>query len=183
MLLRTTMSGDVASVGRGGSAGPAPGRPGSPHPERPALRRGGARPGRRTGAGRRRRPASWDDERGTAAVEAALIFPVLVLFVTGIVQFGLLFFSQNTMQQVAWEAARRVAVGELTVAGAPAWATGRLPGWLDDAAVTVQSPGGASADVSVRITAPMASAAIIDPFGILGGGDLEVEAVSRNQAG
>jgi len=51
------------------------------------------------------------DERGSPAVEFALIAPVLILLVFGIVQFGFAFFTYNEMLNGAREGARRLAVG------------------------------------------------------------------------
>lgn len=46
------------------------------------------------------------DERGAAAVELALVLPVLVLLVFGIVQFGILFNRQQAIHAAAREGAR-----------------------------------------------------------------------------
>jgi len=51
------------------------------------------------------------DERGSPAVEFAMIAPVLMLLVLGIVQFGFLFYTYNEMMNGAREGARRLAVG------------------------------------------------------------------------
>ena len=51
------------------------------------------------------------DERGSPAVEFALIAPVLILLVLGIVQFGFAFYTYNEMMNGAREGARRLAVG------------------------------------------------------------------------
>ncbi len=55
---------------------------------------------------------SSDD--GAVAVEFALVLPLLVLFLFGILQFGLFFFRMQGIQSVAIEASRGGAVG-LTV--------------------------------------------------------------------
>lgn len=51
------------------------------------------------------------DERGSPAVEFALIAPVLILLILGIVQFGFAFYTYNEMMNGAREGARRLAVG------------------------------------------------------------------------
>ncbi len=51
------------------------------------------------------------DQRGSPAVEFALIAPVLILLVFGIVQFGFAFYTYNEMLNGAREGARRLAVG------------------------------------------------------------------------
>lgn len=51
------------------------------------------------------------DERGSPAVEFAMIAPVLILLILGTVQFGFAFFTYNEMMNGAREGARRLAVG------------------------------------------------------------------------
>lgn len=51
------------------------------------------------------------DERGSPAVEFALIAPVLILLILGIVQFGFVFYTYSEMMNGAREGARRLAVG------------------------------------------------------------------------
>ncbi len=60
------------------------------------------------GVGRRR------DERGAEAVEFALIMPLLLLLVFGIIQYGLYFWAFQGGEAAAREAARRGAVGKPT---------------------------------------------------------------------
>lgn len=61
---------------------------------------------------RRQPPARKYDEGGAAAVEFALILPVLLLVLFGIVQYGYYFFAAQNGSSVAREAARKVAVGD-----------------------------------------------------------------------
>jgi len=44
--------------------------------------------------------------RGQSLVEFALIFPVLMILIGGIVQFGVIFWGQNTLTQVARDTGR-----------------------------------------------------------------------------
>lgn len=55
--------------------------------------------------------------RGQALVEMALITPILLLLVGGIVQFGILFWGQNTLNQVARDTGRWAATSQLVCAG------------------------------------------------------------------
>jgi hypothetical protein len=52
-----------------------------------------------------RRPAA----RGQSLVEFALVFPVLMLIVAAIIQFGIIFCGQNTLTQVARDTGRWAA--------------------------------------------------------------------------
>lgn len=52
------------------------------------------------------------DDRGAAAVEFALIVPVLLLIVFGIINFGVLFSQQLTLNNGVREGARRAVVAD-----------------------------------------------------------------------
>jgi Flp pilus assembly protein TadG len=54
------------------------------------------------------------DERGAAVVEFALILPVLVLFVFGIVEFGRAYSARIELTAAVREGARAVALGGTT---------------------------------------------------------------------
>jgi Flp pilus assembly protein TadG len=56
------------------------------------------------------------DERGTASVELALVGPVLMLLILGVLQFGLWYHAQQVVQSAASVAAR-VAAAEGAVDG------------------------------------------------------------------
>jgi Flp pilus assembly protein TadG len=49
------------------------------------------------------------DERGTAALELAVVAPALMLLVLGILQFGLWYHAQNVVEAAALEGARVAA--------------------------------------------------------------------------
>lgn len=56
-------------------------------------------------------------ESGAVAVEFALVLPVLLLLVFGIVQYGFYFWSMQGGSAAVRDAARRGAVGDLTSCG------------------------------------------------------------------
>ncbi len=58
----------------------------------------------------RRRPRADRDERGAAAVEFALILPILMALVFGIISFGFMLSFRQAMSQAAAEGARSAAV-------------------------------------------------------------------------
>jgi Flp pilus assembly protein TadG len=58
-----------------------------------------------------------DDERGVAVVEFALILPVLLGIVLGIIQFGTAFNYWNDLNQVAADGARYAAVNKVPSGG------------------------------------------------------------------
>lgn len=67
------------------------------------------RPARR-GQGRRG-SARRRDERGAAALEFALVYPLVLLVVLGIVQYGYHYWALSTASAAAREAARQAIVG------------------------------------------------------------------------
>ena len=97
----------------------------------------------------RRRPARRAPrDRGAAAVEFALLLPLLMLLVFGIVDFGRALNAQITLTQAAREGARLAALGEPNVVSSTqAAATG-----LNPVNVTVTScPAGAGAGVNAVV--------------------------------
>jgi len=52
-------------------------------------------------------------QSGATAVEFAMVAPVLFLFICGILEVGVLFFAQSTLQNAADDAARQVRTGQL----------------------------------------------------------------------
>jgi len=69
--------------------------------------------------GKRRRTARTRTDHGAAAVEFALVLPILLLVVFGIISYGLFFNDSINTRQGVREAARRVTVGNLTYPGCP----------------------------------------------------------------
>jgi Flp pilus assembly protein TadG len=108
------------------------------------------------------------DDRGAAAVEFALVLPLLVGVLFGIIQFGALFFLHNNMVNAAREAARKMAVGEATTnAQAQTVATTYLASWGLTFTATATGAGAvAGTDQVVTITVPMKSASLIDVIGL-----------------
>jgi Flp pilus assembly protein TadG len=67
------------------------------------------------------------DERGTAVVELAIVLPLLVLFVFGIVEFGRAYSARIELTAAVREGARAVALGDDGVAATKNAATGLKP--------------------------------------------------------
>src|SRR5439155_18067519 len=65
------------------------------------------------------------NERGAVAVEFALIVPILLLLVLGMIDFGRLWFTQVSLSQAAREGARLESLGSSNVySGTTGAATG-----------------------------------------------------------
>lgn len=119
------------------------------------------------------------DDVGAAAVELALVLPVAMLLLMGVIQFGALLFLQNTMVNVANDVARRVSIGELTTTAGETLAEDRLSGWNATFSVSVTEP--TADDIQVDISVPLADAAIVDFGDLLDTGDLTAQAIVRKE--
>lgn len=77
----------------------------------------------------------WSSQRGAAAVEMAIVFPLLLLLIGGIFDLGRYMFTKEMLTNAAREGARMVAVG-YTQADADARITTSLAGGVQIAAPT-----------------------------------------------
>jgi Flp pilus assembly protein TadG len=95
-------------------------------------------------------------EDGSAAVEFALVLPILVLLVFAIIDFGRIFFEQSTLSGAAREGVRLVALGN-TDGTAIADAIDNAGGMsgldvdieIGDVVTTVETAGVLAADVTL----------------------------------
>jgi Flp pilus assembly protein TadG len=86
---------------------------------------------------------SWQSQRGASAVEFALVLPVLVLFLFGILVFGLVFARSQGMEAAAREGARMASIGRtVTYADVRDAARGTDPPFIDSADIQVLVNGG-----------------------------------------
>lgn len=123
-------------------------------------------------------------ESGSMAIEFALVAPIFILILTGIMEFGAALFIQNNMVNVARDASRRAATGELTATEAETFAENALVNWGISYTVDVTVPDGSNAadrNVVASITAPMNQASIIDFLGLLEGRTLAAQVVMRQE--
>ncbi len=124
------------------------------------------------------------DQRGAAAVEFAFIMPVMLLMFSGILQFGSVMFLENHMTNVAREASRRVAVGELTETDAATMVQGALVNWgvtYEVAVVTADAEDG-NQDITVAISLPLSDAALMDVLGLFETGNLSTSVTMRMES-
>ena len=101
---------------------------------------------------RRRHAASDSRDRGSVAVEFALLLPVLLLIIFGTIDFGRAINAQITLTQAAREGARLASLGYSTSAvttRAQSAATGLSPVTV---AVTSSCPAGAGIGVDAVVT-------------------------------
>lgn len=101
-----------------------------------------------------------EDRRGQAMVELAIVLPILLLLVMGIIDFGRIYHGYLAVTTAAREAARQAAIGATDAEIKETALTAASP--LDTAALSVQvSPGesgrypGTAITVEVRYSLPL----------------------------
>src|SRR6266550_9643907 len=116
-------------------------------------RRPGTRqpPGKGASMKRRRRAAGDSRDRGSVAVEFALLLPVLLLLIFGIIDFGRALNAQITLTQAAREGARLASLNQPNVVSrTQAAAVGLSP---VSVSVTSSCPPGAGQGVNATVVA------------------------------
>lgn len=115
------------------------------------------------GAKLQKRCEPFQDTAGAGAAEFALILPLLLLLLFGTVQYGVMFFTYNNMNNAAREGARALAVGDVNVANAESLATAFLVGWARPHATVVADTTVQSGVTfaRVRITMPGNRAGVV----------------------
>jgi len=53
----------------------------------------------------------WRDRSGTSAIEFALLAPIFILFLLGMIAYGIYFGASHSIQQIAADAARTAIAG------------------------------------------------------------------------
>ncbi|MDX1711996.1 MAG: TadE/TadG family type IV pilus assembly protein [Rhodovibrionaceae bacterium] len=121
---------------------------------------------------------------GTSAIEFAIILPVFLLFLFGIIQFGFILYTQSDMFNAAREAARRLSVDEtMTESQAQSIAENYLTSWPLSFTVTAENTGTTGDDfVRVTVTVPMSDAAFLaDIVGLFEDRTLSAQVVMREE--
>ncbi len=116
---------------------------------------------------------SWLRKRedGAAAVEFALISPILILMVGAIFEGGMVMYSWGNMEHYARQAARAVSIGEATHYQAETYIkTNMLTSFgAPDVAVTISETTGINAldnQVNIQVTLPVSEISELTPFRI-----------------
>ena len=126
----------------------------------------------------------FKDRTGVAAIEFAIIAPIVIVLFSGIIQFGFALFIQNHMVDVARDSARRFAVGETTQAETVQFAQNTLLNWGVTYTVVVTPPDPDDPDdndVVVNISLPRSSAAILDMLGLFQSGTLSASVTTLTE--
>jgi Flp pilus assembly protein TadG len=112
-------------------------------------------------------------QNGSALVEFALIVPILLIVLFGIVDFGLFFYNDLLLTQVARDAARYASVGNVAEASA---AIGNAT--LVSTTITAQSIDPASAGQPATVTLTAAYQPVTPLPGLIGLGPLNIDATA-----
>ena len=108
-------------------------------------------------------------ESGAALVEFTILMPVLFLILFGIIEFGMIIFTQNNMTNAAREGARTAAVQGGTLAAANTAACRWLVGTgqtfsISSTDLCTAANSTTSPDVRTQITVSAASASMMNAF-------------------
>ncbi len=147
--------------------------------------------------GSRSRGSFVPSDDGSVAVEFAMLLTVLILFISGIITFGWMYYLENNMETAAREAARRMAVAEAPFVGADMTCAAALAGSPSNAEYIacgmLPTPGGTitvnaatlcpgDRAVRVQVSANGADVAIFDVFGFFNGTTLNATVDMRKEA-
>ncbi|PNH81135.1 TadE family protein [Arthrobacter sp. AFG20] len=113
---------------------------------------------------KRKSQRSTTGERGAAAVEFALVAPILLALVAGIVEFSHAYNLQISVAQAAREAAREMAIEDDQDAAALA-ATAGAPGLSTGDFEYAFSPGTCTAGENMTVTITYPAATLTGIFG------------------
>ena len=100
------------------------------------------------------RRAQIRGSRGAAAVEFALLLPVFLLVIAGIVDFGRAFFTQITLTNAAREGARAAIVSTVSAADISVRAQASAPGIPGITTTATVCSGSGGGNASVTASAP-----------------------------
>jgi Flp pilus assembly protein TadG len=123
-------------------------------------------------------------ESGAALVEFTVLAPLFFLLVFGIIEFGSIFFLQNTMLNAAREAARSMAVQGLTSSQAQTIATNYLTGYTEAFTYSIRDnclDTPKVQDVTVTITTSASAASLVNYMGLFTGQTLNSTVKMRKE--
>ena len=106
-------------------------------------------------------------ERGAAVVEFALVVPILLILVLGIIQYGWYFFAMQAGTSATSDAVRRMSVGECQTAA-------ELDALLISKLGSARSSGTPVTAAVVYTSATTPHAAILSPGAVGGGVEVQV---------
>ena len=122
---------------------------------------------------------------GAAALEFALVVPILLTLLFAIIQFGSVVFVQNNMVNAAREGARRIAAADVTSGEATTMMQNMLGNWNLPFTYNIALPNPANPadrNVVVTVSVPAIDARIVSyPPGLFGSGNLVAQVTMRQE--
>ena len=119
-------------------------------------------------------------DRGAAAVEFALVLPVLLLIIFGIIDFGRMLYTQITLTQAAQASARAAAIlghdPGVNEANKAASGLNPTPGQLDVTVSACPNPPDPTANAEADLTYNFAFVTPLAALANLGGGTIDLTA-------
>jgi Flp pilus assembly protein TadG len=119
--------------------------------------------------------------KGTVLVEFALVLPLFLLLLLGIMEFASVFFVRHAILSAASEASRSYAIGESTSAQAEQIALTQLAGINADFSATSSSESDTGLERWVEVSVSMNQASLGDPLNLLGSSPLTVRVTMRRE--
>lgn len=114
--------------------------------------------------------ARWSvlaNRRGAAAMEFALVAPLLFSMMLGTIEYGFVFYGFSTMQYSANNVARSIAVNKMDINIAQAEVNSGMPAWVGPATVTAIRTNAADptkSEIKLEATTPAKDATPITIF-------------------
>ena len=118
---------------------------------------------------------------GAALLEFALVLPIFLLLLLGIMELASVFFVRHAMLNAAREAARSYAIQEFTAGEAEQLALDLLSGTNLNYTATSSPQTDTGVERWVEVSVPTSDAALGDPLGLFSGGDLQVRVTMRRE--
>jgi len=125
-------------------------------------------------------------EKGSIFVELALVMPVLILLIAGIIQFGFLLNAKIAVNSASYEAARIATLSDNPESDAVStvltYASSTMPGWNFDERlcmkmdISTKEPGGV-VQIEVTYKIPLFFSKI-PPFSMVGDSSIEMHGSS-----
>lgn len=122
----------------------------------------------------------WRNENGASAVEFAMILPVLVLLIGGITEGAMMFHIWGNMEHICRQAARSVAIGEMTDAQASTFVANKFQ--TSFGAFDVEPTITLGTDVVVEVSIPASQLVDLQPFGLFRSLTLATRVTMRREA-
>lgn len=92
-------------------------------------------------------PEFFRNRSGATAVEFSLVLPLLMAILMGCIEFGLIIFSFNSVQNATRDTIRQIATNRITIEQASTTINSNVPAWLSNkitVSVSQTSPTDAS---------------------------------------